>query len=279
LSRILREKQFGIEMSRIQGLPGGKRIKSHYSQPASTSSSLPSAGGAVLPDFSSQAVQYGLQRPTFQNLESHHMRVGALAWSSLLSSGSHDKSILHHDICAQEDYVSRLTWHKSEAAALTNPTSCSPHVVAQHLPRLKAELVDVALVMRLCMLVSSVVVVGRLLLVVYWCMSALVPTPNSRPCRPCRWLVRCPPSAWNEVKARLQLEMVKKGKKLGKERNIMESAEVSREELLDVLCKDHSFDIYRFQFHRLWFSPLFDPLKSCLFFYLVGVEDSTELLG
>ncbi|AQK89888.1 Protein decapping 5, partial [Zea mays] len=42
-------------------------IQSHYSQPASTSSSLPSAGGAVLPDFSSQAVQYGLQRPTFQS--------------------------------------------------------------------------------------------------------------------------------------------------------------------------------------------------------------------
>jgi cell division cycle 20-like protein 1, cofactor of APC complex len=47
-------------------------------------------------------------------MESHRMRVGALAWSSLLSSGSHDKSILHHDICAQEDYVSRLTGHKSE---------------------------------------------------------------------------------------------------------------------------------------------------------------------
>jgi hypothetical protein len=43
------------------------------------------------------------------------MRVGALAWSSsLLSSGSRDKSILHHDIRAQEDYVSKLTGHKSE---------------------------------------------------------------------------------------------------------------------------------------------------------------------
>jgi cell division cycle 20-like protein 1, cofactor of APC complex len=48
-------------------------------------------------------------------MESHRMRVGALAWnSSLLSSGSRDKSILHHDIRAQEDYVSKLTGHKSE---------------------------------------------------------------------------------------------------------------------------------------------------------------------
>lgn len=42
-------------------------IQSHYSQPASTSSSLPSAGGAVLPDLSSQTVQYGLQRPSFHS--------------------------------------------------------------------------------------------------------------------------------------------------------------------------------------------------------------------
>ncbi|GJN06039.1 hypothetical protein PR202_ga23724 [Eleusine coracana subsp. coracana] len=41
-------------------------IQSHYSQPASASSSLPTAGGAVLPDLSSQAAQYGLQRPSFQ---------------------------------------------------------------------------------------------------------------------------------------------------------------------------------------------------------------------
>ncbi|KAF8650347.1 hypothetical protein HU200_063965 [Digitaria exilis] len=42
-------------------------MQSHYSQPASTSTSLPSAGGAVLPDLSSQAAQYGLQRPSFQS--------------------------------------------------------------------------------------------------------------------------------------------------------------------------------------------------------------------
>ncbi|KAG2587404.1 hypothetical protein PVAP13_5NG147200 [Panicum virgatum] len=42
-------------------------IQSHYSQPASTSS-LPSAGGTVVPDLSSQAAQYGLQRPSFQSI-------------------------------------------------------------------------------------------------------------------------------------------------------------------------------------------------------------------
>ncbi|XBI01316.1 hypothetical protein VPH35_130120 [Triticum aestivum] len=34
-----------------------------------------------------------------RTMESHRMRVGALAWnSSLLSSGSRDKNILHHDL-------------------------------------------------------------------------------------------------------------------------------------------------------------------------------------
>ncbi|KAL5221737.1 hypothetical protein ABZP36_026450 [Zizania latifolia] len=42
-------------------------IQSHYSQPALTSSSFPSAGSAALPDLSSQAAQYGLQRPSFQS--------------------------------------------------------------------------------------------------------------------------------------------------------------------------------------------------------------------
>ncbi|KAL6847515.1 hypothetical protein ACP4OV_022541 [Aristida adscensionis] len=54
-----------------------------------------------------------------RTMESHRERVGALAWnSSLLSSGSRDRSILHHDIRAQEDYVSKLTGHKSEVCGL-----------------------------------------------------------------------------------------------------------------------------------------------------------------
>ncbi|KAK1324502.1 Protein FIZZY-RELATED 2 [Acorus calamus] len=51
--------------------------------------------------------------------EGHRLRVGALAWSSsLLSSGSRDKTILQRDIRAQEDFVSKLTGHKSEVCGL-----------------------------------------------------------------------------------------------------------------------------------------------------------------
>ncbi|XP_019188796.1 PREDICTED: protein FIZZY-RELATED 2-like [Ipomoea nil] len=52
-------------------------------------------------------------------MEGHRLRVGALAWSSsVLSSGSHDKSILQRDIRAQDDYVSKLSGHKSGVCGL-----------------------------------------------------------------------------------------------------------------------------------------------------------------
>ncbi|CAH9105151.1 unnamed protein product [Cuscuta europaea] len=54
-----------------------------------------------------------------RTLEGHRLRVGALAWSSsVLSSGSRDKSILHRDLRAQEDYISKLSGHKSEVCGL-----------------------------------------------------------------------------------------------------------------------------------------------------------------
>lgn len=50
-------------------------------------------------------------------MEGHRLRVGTLAWStSQLSSGSRDKSILQRDIRAQENYVSKLSGHKSEVS-------------------------------------------------------------------------------------------------------------------------------------------------------------------
>ncbi|KAL3645624.1 B-type cell cycle switch protein ccs52A [Castilleja foliolosa] len=54
-----------------------------------------------------------------RTMEGHSLRVGAVAWSSsVLSSGSRDKSILQRDIRTQEDYVSKLTGHKSEVCGL-----------------------------------------------------------------------------------------------------------------------------------------------------------------
>nr|XP_043629443.1 protein FIZZY-RELATED 2-like [Erigeron canadensis] len=54
-----------------------------------------------------------------RTMEGHRLRVGALAWnSSILSSGSRDKSILQRDPRAQEDFVSKLSGHKSEVCGL-----------------------------------------------------------------------------------------------------------------------------------------------------------------
>ncbi|CAK9135927.1 unnamed protein product [Ilex paraguariensis] len=54
-----------------------------------------------------------------RTMDGHRLRVGALAWSSsLLSSGSRDKSILQRDVRAQEDFVSKLSGHKSEVCGL-----------------------------------------------------------------------------------------------------------------------------------------------------------------
>ncbi|XP_060173130.1 B-type cell cycle switch protein ccs52A-like [Lycium barbarum] len=59
------------------------------------------------------------QSKRIRTMEGHRLRVGALAWSSSqLSSGSRDKSILQRDIRAQEDYVSKLSGHKSEVCGL-----------------------------------------------------------------------------------------------------------------------------------------------------------------
>ena len=49
----------------------------------------------------------------------HRTRVGTLAWSSsLLASGSRDRSILQRDVRVQEDFVSKLSGHKSEVNSL-----------------------------------------------------------------------------------------------------------------------------------------------------------------
>lgn len=60
-----------------------------------------------------------LRCKNIRTMEGHRLRVGALAWSSsVLSSGSRDKSILQRDIRTQEDHVSKLKGHKSEICGL-----------------------------------------------------------------------------------------------------------------------------------------------------------------
>ncbi|XP_057520088.1 B-type cell cycle switch protein ccs52A-like [Amaranthus tricolor] len=54
-----------------------------------------------------------------RTMDGHRLRVGAVAWSSsVLASGSRDKNIFLRDVRAQEDYVSKLTGHKSEVCGL-----------------------------------------------------------------------------------------------------------------------------------------------------------------
>jgi len=52
-------------------------------------------------------------------LQGHTNRVGAISWnSSLLSTGSRDKTILHRDLRAGSPFVSKLVGHKQEICGL-----------------------------------------------------------------------------------------------------------------------------------------------------------------
>ena len=49
----------------------------------------------------------------------HKGRVSTMAWSShLLSTGSRDRTILHRDVRAPEDWAAKLLAHRSEVRAL-----------------------------------------------------------------------------------------------------------------------------------------------------------------
>jgi cell division cycle 20-like protein 1 (cofactor of APC complex) len=54
-----------------------------------------------------------------RNLNSHKSHVGTLAWNDhILSSGSRDKSIIHHDVRSPDPVVRRLTGHRQEVCGL-----------------------------------------------------------------------------------------------------------------------------------------------------------------
>lgn len=49
----------------------------------------------------------------------HDGRIGCIAWNtSFMSSGSRDKSILHRDMRAKDDFFARLDGHKQEVCGL-----------------------------------------------------------------------------------------------------------------------------------------------------------------
>lgn len=55
-----------------------------------------------------------------RSMNGHSARVGALAWNSyILSSGSRDSSIIHHDVRAREHKISTLTGHEQEVCGLS----------------------------------------------------------------------------------------------------------------------------------------------------------------
>lgn len=61
----------------------------------------------------------GTQCKRVRTMGGHQTRTGVLAWSSrILSSGSRDRNILQHDLRVPNDFVSKLTGHKSEVCGL-----------------------------------------------------------------------------------------------------------------------------------------------------------------
>ncbi|XP_057428442.1 cell division cycle 20.2, cofactor of APC complex-like [Lotus japonicus] len=52
-------------------------------------------------------------------LEGHRQRIGTIAWSgNTLTSGSHDKSIINHDVRARRNVISRVKAHGAEVCGL-----------------------------------------------------------------------------------------------------------------------------------------------------------------
>lgn len=54
-----------------------------------------------------------------RTMDGHRARVGSIAWGAqIMSSGSRDKHILQRDIRVPENYVSKLSGHRSEVCGL-----------------------------------------------------------------------------------------------------------------------------------------------------------------
>lgn len=58
-------------------------------------------------------------RKRVRTMTGHDLRVGCLAWNEhILTSGSRDKTILHHDVRVPQHFVKRITEHKQEVCGL-----------------------------------------------------------------------------------------------------------------------------------------------------------------
>lgn len=54
-----------------------------------------------------------------RRFRAHNSRVGALAWNfNVLSSGSRDTTIVHHDVRVQNAYISTMSHHEQEVCGL-----------------------------------------------------------------------------------------------------------------------------------------------------------------
>ncbi|KAK8944561.1 Protein FIZZY-RELATED 3 [Platanthera zijinensis] len=61
----------------------------------------------------------GARCKKIRTMGGHQIRTGVLAWStSILASGSRDKHIVQHDIRTSNDYISKLSGHRSEVCGL-----------------------------------------------------------------------------------------------------------------------------------------------------------------
>lgn len=68
-------------------------------------------------------VQAGRQLRT---LRGHSARVGCLSWNNhILSSGSKDNSVIHHDVRVQQNVIGRMVQHEQEVCGLAwSPDGC-----------------------------------------------------------------------------------------------------------------------------------------------------------
>ncbi|ETL29656.1 hypothetical protein, variant 1 [Phytophthora nicotianae] len=103
------------EISELMGLDGDEYVSSvQWSDAAGGSSHLAIGTSESVVQLWDVAASRQLR-----TMNGHSSRVGALAWNSyVLSSGSRDSTIIHHDVRARQHQLSTLTSHEQEVCGL-----------------------------------------------------------------------------------------------------------------------------------------------------------------